>query len=132
MPRSIYFNNTSQVSCTVLSFQQPGNHHLIFSVQNSPKVSRAVTPVPFFSKGSYIEEYFGGQLNPTQTKVSLSELSFVFYYAPWSSDSVHARNAYEQVSRRFHRKAYFSAINCWQPGKLTSSFKATVIESTCN
>lgn len=53
------------------------------SVQkSSPKVSRAVTPVPFFSSGSLVEDYYYGQLSPTQTKVSLSDLSFVLYYAP--------------------------------------------------
>lgn len=57
------------------------------SVQNnSQKLSRAEAPVPFFTKGS-VEDYYTGQLNPTQTKVSLSDLSFVFYYAPWCSES---------------------------------------------
>lgn len=87
------------------------------SFQNSaPKVSRAVMPTPFFSKGSLIEDYFFGQLSQTQTKVSLSELSFVLYYAPWSSESQHSRHSYEHVARLFHKEAYFSAINCWQPG----------------
>lgn len=87
------------------------------SVQtNSPKISRAVSPVPFFSKGSLVEDYYYGQLSPTQTKVSLSDLSFVLYYAPWCSESQHSRAAYEHVARLFYREAYFSAINCWQPG----------------
>lgn len=87
------------------------------SVQNSsPKVSRAVTPVPFFSKGSLVEDYYYGHLNPTQNKVSLSELSFVLYYAPWCSESQHSRHSFEHVARLFYREAYFSAINCWQPG----------------
>lgn len=87
------------------------------SVQNnSPKISRAVSPVPFFSQGSLVEDYYYGQLTPTQTKVSLSDLSFVLYYAPWCSESQHSRAAYEHVARLFYREAYFSAINCWQPG----------------
>ena len=87
------------------------------SVQNnSPKISRAVTPVPFFSRGSLVEDYYFGQLNPTQTKVSLSDLSLVLYYAPWCSESQHSRAAFEHVARLFHKEAYFSAINCWQPG----------------
>lgn len=87
------------------------------SVQNnSPKISRAVTPVPFFSKGSLVEDYYYGQLNPTQNKVSLSDLSLVLYYAPWCSESQHSRAAFEHVARLFYREAYFSAINCWQPG----------------
>lgn len=87
------------------------------SVQtNSPKISRAVSPVPFFNKGSLVEDYYFGQLNPTQTKVGLSDLSFVLYYAPWDAESQHSRAAYDHVARLFYKEAYFSAINCWQPG----------------
>lgn len=89
----------------------------IASIQNSigPKISRPPHPVPFFSRGSFIEDYYYGQLTPTQNKVTLSELSFVFYYAAWSAESRHARTAYEHVSKLFYKEAYFSAINCWQP-----------------
>lgn len=83
---------------------------------NSPKISRANPPLPFFSRGSFVEDYYYGQLAATQTKVTLSDLSFVFYYAPWSSDCRHARHPFENVSRIFYKEAYFSAINCWQPG----------------
>jgi hypothetical protein len=86
------------------------------SVNNSPKISRAVTPVPFFSRGSMVDDYYLGQLNPTQTKVSLSDLSLVLYYAPWCAASQHSRTAFEHVARVFYREAHFSAINCWQPG----------------
>lgn len=90
---------------------------LVRSVQNStPKVSRAAPPVPFFSKGSNIEEFFGGQLTPTLNKVSLSDLTFVLYYSPWASEFEHSRAAFEQVAQIFNREASFAAINCWQPG----------------
>lgn len=86
------------------------------SVQNNqPKVSRAVTPQPFFQRG-FVDDYYLGQLTPTQTKVGLSDLSFVLYYAPWCSESQYSRKAFEHVARVFHREAYFAAINCWQPG----------------
>lgn len=86
------------------------------SVQNnSPKVSRAVTPSPFFQRG-FVDDYYLGQLTPTQTKVGLSDLSFVLYYAPWCSESQHSRKAYEHVAKVFYREAYFASINCWQPG----------------
>ena len=89
----------------------------IATIQNNsgPKITRAPPPVPFFSKGSFVEDYYYGQLYPTQTKVTLSELSFVFYYAAWSAESQNARAAFEHVSRLFYKEAYFSAINCWQP-----------------
>ncbi|KAL7040409.1 hypothetical protein ACKWTF_000376 [Chironomus riparius] len=89
----------------------------IATIQNNsgPKITRSPPPVPFFSKGSFVEDYYYGQLYPTQTKVTLSELSFVFYYAAWSAESQNARSAYEHVSQLFYKEAYFSAINCWQP-----------------
>lgn len=83
---------------------------------NSQKTGRPVAPSPFFSRGSLIEDYYYGHLSSAQTKVGLSELSFVFYYAPWSAESRAARAAYEHVSRLFYKEAYFAAINCWQPG----------------
>lgn len=82
---------------------------------NSPKIGRPIPPSPFFSRGSLIEDYYYGHLSAAQAKVGLSELSFVFYYAPWSQESRHARSAYEHVSRLFYKEAYFAAINCWQP-----------------
>ncbi|XP_058818717.1 thioredoxin domain-containing protein 11 [Topomyia yanbarensis] len=87
------------------------------SIQNShPRISKAPPPTPFFSRGSLIHDWPSGALGPTQTRVSQSELSFVFYYAPWCAESQHARSVYEHVSRLYYREAHFAAINCWQPG----------------
>uniref|UniRef100_A0A182NU03 Thioredoxin domain-containing protein n=1 Tax=Anopheles dirus TaxID=7168 RepID=A0A182NU03_9DIPT len=87
------------------------------TIQNSPpKISKAPPPVPFFSKGSLVHDWPTGALGTTQTRVSVSELSFVLYYAPWCAESQHARHAYEQVAQLYYREAHFAAINCWQPG----------------
>ncbi|XP_065088854.1 thioredoxin domain-containing protein 11-like [Ochlerotatus camptorhynchus] len=87
------------------------------SIQNSPpRISKAPPPAPFFSKGSLVHDWPTGALGPTQTRVSQSELSFVFYYAPWCAESQHARSVYEHVARLYYREAHFAAINCWQPG----------------
>lgn len=87
------------------------------SIQNStPKISKAPPPAPFFLKGSLVHDWPTGALGPTQTRVSQSELSFVFYYAPWCAESQHARPVYEHVARLYFRDAHFAAINCWQPG----------------
>lgn len=87
------------------------------SIQNSPpRISKAPPPAPFFSKGSLVSDWPSGALGPTQTRVSQSELSFVFYYAPWCAESQHARSVYEHVARLYYREAHFAAINCWQPG----------------
>ncbi|XP_053694216.1 thioredoxin domain-containing protein 11 [Sabethes cyaneus] len=87
------------------------------SIQNSkPRISKAPPAVPFFSRGSLVHDWPSGALGPTQTRVSQSELSFVFYYAPWCAESQHARSVYEHVARLYFREAHFAAINCWQPG----------------
>uniref|UniRef100_A0A182QRL0 Thioredoxin domain-containing protein n=1 Tax=Anopheles farauti TaxID=69004 RepID=A0A182QRL0_9DIPT len=87
------------------------------TIQNSPpKISKAPPPVPFFAKGSLVHDWPTGSLGTTQTRVSVSELSFVLYYAPWCAESQYARHAYEQVAQLYYREAHFAAINCWQPG----------------
>ncbi|XP_049548711.1 uncharacterized protein LOC125959805 [Anopheles darlingi] len=87
------------------------------TIQNTPpKIAKAPPPVPFFSKGSFVSDWPTGSLGTTQTRVSVSELSFVFYYAPWCAESQFAREAYEAVARLYHREAHFAAVNCWQPG----------------
>ncbi|XP_053673811.1 uncharacterized protein LOC128724072 [Anopheles nili] len=87
------------------------------TIQNSPpKVSKAPPPVPFFSEDSLVYDWPTGALGATQTRVSVSELSFVLYYAPWCAESRFARHAYDQVAGLFFREAHFAAINCWQPG----------------
>ncbi|XP_058120089.1 uncharacterized protein LOC131286458 [Anopheles ziemanni] len=87
------------------------------TIQNSPpKISKAPPAVPFFPKGSLVHDWPTGALGTTQTRVSVSELSFVLYYAPWCAESQYARQAYEQVAQLFYREAHFAAINCWQPG----------------
>lgn len=48
-----------------------------------PKLSRAPTAKPFFPRSSLVSDFPSGILSPTQTKVSISDTSFVLYYAPW-------------------------------------------------
>lgn len=85
-------------------FSRPGNN------SQPPDVR------PFFSSGSFVKDYPGGELFAVQTKVTLSDLSFVMFYAPWSADSQYARAPYDFVAKLFNKEATFSAINCWQPG----------------
>ncbi|GAB0095391.1 uncharacterized protein DMENIID0001_107720 [Sergentomyia squamirostris] len=83
---------------------------------NATRTARSPSPKNFFSPGSLVSDSPNGRLGPTQTRVSLSELSFVFYYAPWCANSQRSRSAYDHVARLFYREAHFAAINCWQPG----------------
>lgn len=84
-----------------------------FSPLNNSKPPEAR---PFFFGDSFVKDYPTGELLTTQTQVSLSDLSFVMFYAPWSADSQHARKPFEDVAKLFHKEAHFAAINCWQPG----------------
>lgn len=70
---------------------------------------------PFFAAGSLVEDWPSGDLFKAQAKVTLSELSFVLFYAPWSAESQHARDPYDFAAKLFYRQAYFAAINCWHP-----------------
>ncbi|XP_037916516.1 thioredoxin domain-containing protein 11 isoform X5 [Hermetia illucens] len=87
------------------------------TLQNGPpKISRAPPPTPLFSKDSLVQEWPGGHLNVIQSRVSMSELSLVLFYAPWCAESQFAKAAYEEVANKYHKQAYFAAVNCWQPG----------------
>lgn len=77
-----------------------------------------------FSVDSFVKDYPRGNLFTVQTKVTLSDLSFVMFYAPWSAESQHSRSVYEAAAQLFHKEATFSAINCWQPdGECRQQYK---------
>lgn len=102
-----------------------------------PKVSKISPSKPFFPKGSLVTDWPDGQLT-LKSKLLLTDLSFVLFYAPWCAESQHARVSYEYVARLFAREAEFSAINCWQPSgecrahytKVKSACRKTVNEKT--
>lgn len=77
-----------------------------------------------FAVDSVVKDYPRGNLFTVQTKVTLSDLSFVMFYAPWSAESQHSRSVYEAAAQLFHKEATFSAINCWQPdGECRQQYK---------
>lgn len=88
----------------------------MFFSARPPKVSKIAPSKPFFPKGSVVTDWPDGRLTLAQSKVALSDLSFVLFYAPWCAESQHARVSYEYVARLFNGEADFSSINCWQPG----------------
>ncbi|XP_055384093.1 uncharacterized protein LOC129613827 [Condylostylus longicornis] len=75
-----------------------------------------ITSLPIFDKDSIVDEYFKGELTPLQTKVSVSGISAVLFYAPWSSNSLYVKQYFENLARIFQHEIYFAAVNCWQPG----------------
>lgn len=89
-----------------------------------PKAEKYPEPKQFFASESFVRDYPRGNLGALQSKVALSDLSFVMFYAPWSADSQHARPAFETISNIFYREADFFAINCWQPdGECRQQYK---------
>lgn len=89
-----------------------------------PKDIKYPVPRRFFSTDSFVQDYPRGDLTAVQTKVALSDLSFVFFYAPWSADCQYAKPIYDATAKLFYREATFSAINCWQPdGECRQQYK---------
>lgn len=89
-----------------------------------PRSEKYPEPMRFFTRDSFILDYPHGNLGTVQSKVANSDLSFVMFYAPWSSDSQHARPVLETISNTFYREADFMAINCWQPdGECRQQYK---------
>lgn len=74
------------------------------------------SPRQFFPPDSLVLDYPSGNLDAVSQQVSLSELSFVLYYAPWDAASQVARQPFADVAQFFEREAHFCAINCWHPG----------------
>ncbi|KAG4077625.1 hypothetical protein HA402_008885 [Bradysia odoriphaga] len=105
----VYFGREFTVFLILLLTTYATYHNL------PPKVSKISPSKPFFPKGSLVNDWPHGQLN-LKSKLLLTDLSFVLFYAPWCAESQHARSSYEHVARLFAREAEFSAINCWQPG----------------
>lgn len=100
-------NHVSSLSITLIN---------TFGYLSTPKVGRPPSPRQFFPAGSLVQDYPTGNLDAVSQQVSLSELSFVFYYAPWDAASQSARQPFADVAQFYQREARFSAINCWQPG----------------
>lgn len=107
-----------------IPINQPESINNGFSFFSLPTVDHYPVPRQFFSNDSFVQDYPHGNLGAVQSKVALSDLSFVLFYAPWSADSQHARPALEAISQQFYREANFMAINCWQPnGECRQQYK---------
>lgn len=81
-------------------------YHLIsifFSCsQNS---NRRVPPVkPFFTRETYVEDFYEGELYYASLKGSKHDIIFMMLYAPWDADSQSARIEFETACRYYHKK----------------------------
>jgi hypothetical protein len=96
----------------------------------SPMKTRATPePKPFFdSPHHHLEDLYKGEyVDLVQTKINLGP-AFIFYYAPWDSESVAARDVFLNVAAYYAsalpQRIRFYAVNCWWPqGECRKNYK---------
>ncbi|CAI4225604.1 unnamed protein product [Auanema sp. JU1783] len=73
----------------------------------------AKSPIPFFDS-PYIEDYYDGKIDITQT-VHSSPLAVIIFYTPWSTRSFHNRQLFHDVAEHFalDDMLKFVAVNCF-------------------
>ncbi|XP_077379826.1 thioredoxin domain-containing protein 11 isoform X2 [Festucalex cinctus] len=76
-------------------------------------VAAARPPLRFFSPESPVVDLYLGQLDQVERLRSVSEVSFVFFYAPWCAHSMAARQEVQLVAKKLAKQVQFVAINCW-------------------
>ncbi|XP_064415111.1 thioredoxin domain-containing protein 11 isoform X3 [Latimeria chalumnae] len=70
-------------------------------------------PVRFFSARSPVIDLYRGQLDQAEQIRSDSEVSLLYFYAPWCGQSITAKVEIEQVAKRLVDQVLFVAVNCW-------------------
>ncbi|KAK6481577.1 thioredoxin domain-containing protein 11 [Huso huso] len=73
----------------------------------------AQPPTRFFSPDSPVVDLYLGQLDEAESLRSASEVSLLYFYAPWCGQSISARGEIEQVARKLAHQVQFVAVNCW-------------------
>ena len=102
-----------------------------------PKVSNIPSPVRFLRPSSVVDDFYTGELKSALEKISLSEMSFVMYYAPWDAESQRVRWHFEAAARYFHKEVsmmhvmgtlflLFICIDVWQK----SVFSLLILNAT--
>lgn len=78
----------------------------------------------FFAATSKVRDLYAGQMTTLQQFLFDDTRLFVMYYAPWSADSMRARNEFHKAAAILHTKVPFIAVNCWWPtGECSQKFK---------
>lgn len=91
------------------------NFFFLILFDSLPSSHKYPVPKRFFAPDSHVIDYPRGHLSIVHNKVAAADLTFVFFYAPWSAESQHARPIYEAVAKLFSSNVAFIGINCWQP-----------------
>ncbi|KAL4624450.1 thioredoxin domain-containing protein 11-like [Arapaima gigas] len=76
-------------------------------------VAPARPPVRFFSADAPVVDLFLGQLEQVDRLRSTSDISLIFFYAPWCAHSITARDEIQKVARKLSKEVLFVAVNCW-------------------
>jgi len=89
------------------------------------------SPDPFFSEKEappYIQDNYKGEYVDLVINQIPFHPSFIFYYAPWDSESVAAKNVFLEIAKHFYHVekglVKFYAVNCWWPyGECRQNYK---------
>ena len=97
-----------------------------------PLKTRSVpVPSPFFSPESkgWIQDNYKGEYVDLARKIIPYKATFIFYYAPWDSESVDAKSEILQFAKHFQLTRpdliKFYGVNCWWPdGQCRQNYKS--------
>lgn len=74
-------------------------------------MSKSPIAYPFFPPGSYVKDWYRGELSEAITQASEGDLAFVMYYAPWDAESQAVRQEFMTVSQHLHKYVSINLIN---------------------
>ncbi|XP_044758505.1 thioredoxin domain-containing protein 11 [Coccinella septempunctata] len=81
-----------------------------------PKIGKSPAAYRFFSDNPYVTDWYRGEMSDAIMQARSNDISFVMFYAPWDSESQHARKEFQIAARYMQQEVTFVAVNCWQPG----------------
>ncbi|KAF7689162.1 hypothetical protein HF521_012515 [Silurus meridionalis] len=76
-------------------------------------VALARPPVRFLSQSVPLVDLYLGQQDQAEKLIEGSDVSVIFYYAPWCAHSIAAREHIQQVALHLANQVQFVAVNCW-------------------
>ncbi|XP_058236150.1 thioredoxin domain-containing protein 11 isoform X2 [Hemibagrus wyckioides] len=76
-------------------------------------VALARPPVRFLSPSVPVVDLYLGQQDQVEKLLEVSDVSVLFYYAPWCAHSITTREHLQQVALRLADQVQFVAVNCW-------------------
>ncbi|RXM27990.1 Thioredoxin domain-containing protein 11 [Acipenser ruthenus] len=81
----------------------------------------AQPPARFFSPGAPVVDLYLGQLDEAESLRSASEVSLLYFYAPWCGQSISARGEIEKVARKLADQSTAALFHAFVPVELWSA-----------